>query len=68
MWVGLPEGWTEHHDPRSKRPYYVNGATGSKQWERPLIACALVQSTQTSHMQPHALQPRRGSDGEAVTA
>ncbi|EFN58314.1 hypothetical protein CHLNCDRAFT_142328 [Chlorella variabilis] len=68
VWVDLPEGWTEHHDPRSKQPYYVNGATGAKQWDRPLIACALVQSTEASHQQPHALQPRRGSDGDVVPA
>lgn len=68
VWVELPEGWSEHHDPRSKQPYYVNSATGGKQWQRPQLACALVQSTQTSHQQPTALQPRRGSDGETVVA
>lgn len=30
VWVPLPEGWVEHHDPRSSRPYYVNAATGGR--------------------------------------
>jgi hypothetical protein len=68
VWVALPEGWTEHHDGRVNQPYYVNAATGAKQWERPQLACALVKSTETSHMQPSALQPRRNSsEGDFTT-
>lgn len=65
VWVPLPEGWSEHHHASSARPYYVNAATGAKQWERPEVACALVQSTEASHMQPRQLQPRRSSAAEA---
>lgn len=62
VWVPLPDGWTEHHDPRSGRPYYVDGSTGAKQWDRPAAACALVTATETSHQQPSELQPRKGSE------
>lgn len=59
VWTPLPEGWAEHHDAHTNRPYYVNSATGAKQWERPQTACALVQSTETSHKQPTTMQPRK---------
>jgi hypothetical protein len=69
VWVGLPEGWSEHTDPRTKQPYFVNSATGQKQWDRPQIACALVQSSEASHRQPTVLQPRRASDAaDAIVA
>lgn len=66
VWVPLPEGWEEHHEPRSKRNYYVNSATGGKQWDRPQIACALVQGSESSHQQPSSLQPRRSIDSDSV--
>jgi G3E family GTPase len=59
VWTPLPEGWSEHHDGHTNRPYYVNSATSAKQWERPETACALVQSTETSHKQPTTMQPRK---------
>mmetsp|Transcript_97900 Transcript_97900/g.227007 ORF Transcript_97900/g.227007 Transcript_97900/m.227007 type:complete len:584 (-) Transcript_97900:47-1798(-) len=31
----LPDGWTEHIDPTSTRPYYHNPTTGVSQWVRP---------------------------------
>lgn len=70
VWVPLPEGWVEHHDPRSSRPYYVNTATGLKTWERPeASACALIKTTQTSHEQPSAMRPRKNGEGaEGVVA
>lgn len=69
VWTPLPEGWTEHHDAHTNRPYYVNSATGAKQWERPETACALVQSTETSHKQPKGMQPRKnGSEAAEATA
>ena len=64
VWVPLPEGWSEHHDSHTNRPYYVNSATGAKQWERPEVACALVKATETSHRQPSTMQPRKnGTEG-----
>ncbi|KAG7672668.1 hypothetical protein KSW81_001628 [Nannochloris sp. 'desiccata'] len=61
VWVPLPEGWSEHHDLKTGQPYYVEIATGKKQWDRPPeTACALVTATETSHEQPSALQPRKG--------
>ena len=70
VWVPLPEGWTEHVDPRTARPYYVDAATGAKSWERPqgeaAAACALVHSTETSHKQPRSLQPRKGEPQAAA--
>lgn len=68
VWTPLPEGWTEHHDGHTNRPYYVNSATGTKQWERPEVACALVQSTETSHKQPTAMQPRKNSSEQVEAA
>ncbi|KAI7839262.1 hypothetical protein COHA_006960 [Chlorella ohadii] len=49
VWTPLPEGWAEHHDAHTNRPYYVNSATGAKQWERPQTACALPYITQSLH-------------------
>ena len=37
---GLPQGWLEQFDPNTKRPYYVNTATGQSQWEKPAPAPA----------------------------
>lgn len=68
VWLPLPEGWAEFHDAATSRPYYLDTATGAKQWDRPQGACALVNVSTASHMQPSAMQPRRNSDGEAVTA
>jgi G3E family GTPase len=63
VWVPLPDGWSEHHDLKTGQPYYVDTATGKKQWDRPPeTACALVTATETSHEQPSALQPRKGSE------
>lgn len=42
VWVPLPEGWVEHFDRMTSRPYYVNPDTKDKQWERPVFACARV--------------------------
>jgi G3E family GTPase len=61
VWVPLPDGWTEHFDPRTGQPYYVNSATGDKRWDRPNAACALVKATHDSHAQPDEMQPRRTS-------
>ena len=52
--------------PSPRQPYFVNRTTGAKQWDRPPYACALVNSTETSHQQPTGLQPRRSvEDDEA---
>lgn len=65
VWVPLPEGWSEHHDPRANRPYYVHAVSGAKQWQRPeAAACALVRSTVSCHSQPQQMQPRRSIDSE----
>ena len=62
VWVPLPDGWSEHFDARSNRPYYVDDSNGKKQWERPdPAACALVMATETSHQQPSELQPRKSA-------
>lgn len=66
VWVPLPDGWTEHKDPRTGQPYYVNGNTESKQWERPVAACALVKVSESSHEQPSGMQPRRGAEGQVA--
>lgn len=70
VWLPLPEGWSEHVDGRTGTPYYVNAATGAKQWERPddAVACALVLATETSHQQPSGMRPRRSAEAEAVQA
>jgi hypothetical protein len=36
----LPDGWTEHIDPASGRPYYVNSAENATSWERPSVESA----------------------------
>lgn len=58
VWVPLPDGWKEHFDAKTGQPYYVDGETGMKQWDRPTAACALVKSSETSHQQPSQYQPR----------
>lgn len=69
VWLPLPEGWSEHLDARTARPYYVHAATGEKRWERPeTVACALVQATETSHQQPSQMRPRRSAEAEPVPA
>jgi G3E family GTPase len=65
VWVPLPEGWTEHADPRSGRPYYVDVGSGAKQWDRPADACALARASESSHEQPSALQPRSSLEAAA---
>ncbi len=61
VWVPLPDGWNEFHDLKTGQPYYVEAASGKKQWDRPPeTACALVTATETSHEQPSSLQPRKG--------
>ena len=35
VWQPLPEGWREHRDQRTGRPYYHHAASGTKQWSRP---------------------------------
>jgi G3E family GTPase len=63
IWVPLPDGWSEHHDVKTGQPYYVDSATGKKQWDRPPeIACGFVTATETSHEQPSELQPRKGHE------
>ena len=54
---GLPQGWLEQFDPNTKRPYYVNTATGQSQWEHPAPVAAPAQQRPTqfqSFQQPHA--------------
>lgn len=34
----LPEGWKEHFDKATNRPFYVHKATKSRQWKRPTHA------------------------------
>lgn len=40
VWQALPEGWEQHVDPCTGRPYFVNSSTGGKTWERPLTAAS----------------------------
>ena len=40
VWQPLPEGWAEHRDQRTGRPYYHHEASGTKQWSRPCAASA----------------------------
>ena len=38
LWMrALPPGWTELYDEASKRPYYLNQASGTTQWEMPKL-------------------------------
>lgn len=39
----LPPAWTPHEDPYSDYVYYVNEATGERQWEQPQAKRALVE-------------------------
>ena len=32
---GLPDGWTAHEDPASKKTYYLSAANGKTTWEKP---------------------------------
>lgn len=57
VWQALPEGWEQHVDPCTGRPYFVNSCTGEKTWERPLTAASKVKSSQVSARQPAGLQP-----------
>jgi hypothetical protein len=38
VWEPLPEGWEQHHDASTGRPYFCNTNTGEKTWERPTIS------------------------------
>lgn len=40
IWQPLPEGWREHRDQRTGRPYYHHAASGTKQWSRPSAGSA----------------------------
>lgn len=40
IWQPLPEGWHEHCDQRTGRPYYHHAASGTKQWSRPSAGSA----------------------------
>ena len=40
IWQPLPEGWQEHRDQRTGRPYYHHAASGTKQWSRPCAGSA----------------------------
>ncbi len=67
VWVPLPEGWSEHFDPRSGQPYYVDASSGKKQWDRPPeVAVALVKYSESSHEQPTAMQPKEGAENVPV--
>jgi WW domain len=61
VWVPLPDGWSEHFDPKTGQPYYVDAVTGAKQWERPEFAVAMVHSSVASTRQPGYMrvQPQR---------
>lgn len=37
VWQPLPEGWEQHVDPCTCRPYFVDCNTGEKTWDRPLV-------------------------------
>ena len=41
--------------------------TGTKQWERPEGACALVHYSESSHMQPRGMQPASMAAAEAAS-
>jgi hypothetical protein len=60
VWVPLPDGWQEFKDPKTKRLYFVNSATGEKVWERPDgSALAHVTATHASTEQPFSVRPRK---------
>lgn len=40
IWQPLPEGWREHRDQRTGRPYYHHAASWTKQWSRPSAGSA----------------------------
>lgn len=42
---GLPAGWVEQIDSVSRRPYYVNTATGHSVWDRPSISAGAAHQT-----------------------
>lgn len=58
IWIPLPDGWEEYMDKRINRPYYVNKNKRLKQWDRPSNATPWLKSTESSHKQPAALQPK----------
>ena len=50
----LPPGWTQYNDPASGRPYYVNNATGTSQWDPPVVLEAAKPVAAQSYQQPAA--------------
>lgn len=58
VWVPLCDGWSEHLDPKTKQPFYVEKATGKKSWTRPDLACAHVEASHASTTQPKHIQPK----------
>lgn len=56
VWTPLPDGWSEVLDSRTGQPYYVHAESGGKQWDRPVFACAMVTSTETSTQQVRQLR------------
>ena len=47
IWQPLPEGWAEHRDQRTGRPYYHHAASGTKQWSRPCAGSSAEGATTT---------------------
>lgn len=59
----LPEGWSEAFDPARCRPFYVSGATGHAQWERPLYPACEVPSVSGGPQQAASATSEHGEDG-----
>jgi protein transport protein SEC31 len=53
----LPAGWVQMSDPSTRRPYYVNQATGASQWEPPAAPKPQPQPAPVSHHAAAAAYP-----------
>ncbi|KAL8806449.1 MAG: hypothetical protein Q9182_001364 [Xanthomendoza sp. 2 TL-2023] len=55
----LPEGWEQSHDPRNRRPYYIDHNTRTTSWVRPVTGLP-----ETTRPLPKGWERRRTEDGK----
>ncbi len=70
-WSFSGSSWCRYQDCKPGSSLCFSAAlpavTGTKQWERPEGACALVHYSESSHMQPRGMQPASVAAAEAAS-